>query len=125
MMTGASIGAGQAAGYSAYLESRTVAPSRGDYYLSPAGEPTETSGVWHVLEDTRERLGLEAGEADGGPSSRDRGVHPPRGRGWPTSGRDRLDVQRSEVGFGCVGDRQRGAAGRDRGRARPRDLTSA
>jgi|CZKG01.1.fsa_nt_gi conjugative relaxase-like TrwC/TraI family protein len=63
MMTGASIGAGQAAGYSAYLESRTVAPSRGDYYLSPAGEPTETSGVWHVLEDTRERLGLEAGEA--------------------------------------------------------------
>jgi conjugative relaxase-like TrwC/TraI family protein len=63
MMTGASIGAGQAAGYSAYLESRTVAPSRGDYYLSPAGEPTETPGVWHVLDDTRERLGLESGEA--------------------------------------------------------------
>ncbi|MBA3808232.1 MAG: relaxase domain-containing protein [Solirubrobacterales bacterium] len=63
MMTGASIGSGQAAGYSAYLESRTVAPSRGDYYLSPAGEPTETPGVWHVLDETRERLGLEAGEA--------------------------------------------------------------
>jgi conjugative relaxase-like TrwC/TraI family protein len=59
----ASIGAGQAAGYSAYLESRTVAPSRGDYYLSPSGEPTEAPGVWHMLDETRERLGLEAGQA--------------------------------------------------------------
>ena len=63
MMTAASIGAGQAAGYAAYLESRTVAPSRGDYYLSASGEPTEAQGVWHVLDETRERLGLEAGEA--------------------------------------------------------------
>ncbi len=62
-MTAASIGAGQAASYSAYLESRTVAPSRGDYYLSASGEPTEAQGVWHVLDETRERLGLEAGEA--------------------------------------------------------------
>jgi conjugative relaxase-like TrwC/TraI family protein len=62
MMTAASIGAGQAAGYSAYLESRTVAPSRGDYYLSPAGEPTEAPGVWHMLDETRQSLGLEAGE---------------------------------------------------------------
>jgi conjugative relaxase-like TrwC/TraI family protein len=63
MMTAASIGAGQAAGYSAYLESRTVAPSRGDYYLSPAGEPTEAPGIWHMLDQTRQSLGLEAGEA--------------------------------------------------------------
>lgn len=63
MMTAASIGAGQAAGYSAYLESRTVAPSRGDYYLSAEGEPTEAQGVWHMLDETRGRLGLEAGEA--------------------------------------------------------------
>ncbi len=63
MMTAASIGAGQAAGYSAYLESRTVAPSRGDYYLSAEGEPTEAPGVWHMLDETRERLGLVAGEA--------------------------------------------------------------
>jgi conjugative relaxase-like TrwC/TraI family protein len=63
MMTAASIGAGQAAGYSAYLESRTVAPARGDYYLSASGEPTEAQGVWHVLDDTRERLGLQPGEA--------------------------------------------------------------
>jgi conjugative relaxase-like TrwC/TraI family protein len=63
MMTAASIGAGDAASYSAYLESRTVAPARGDYYLSPEGEPTEAPGVWHVLEETRERLGLETGGA--------------------------------------------------------------
>jgi conjugative relaxase-like TrwC/TraI family protein len=63
MMTAASIGAGQAAGYSAYLESRTVAPSRGDYYLSPAGEPTEAPGIWHMLDETRQTLGLEVGEA--------------------------------------------------------------
>ncbi len=62
-MTAASIGAGQAAGYSAYLESRTVAPSRGDYYLSTAGEPTEAPGIWHMLDETRQTLGLEAGEA--------------------------------------------------------------
>jgi conjugative relaxase-like TrwC/TraI family protein len=62
-MTAASIGAGQAAGYSAYLESRTVAPARGDYYLSASGEPTEAQGVWHVLDETRGRLGLVAGEA--------------------------------------------------------------
>ena len=61
-MTAASIGAGQAASYSAYLESRTVAPSRGDYYLSASGEPTEAQGVWHVLDESRERLGLVAGE---------------------------------------------------------------
>ncbi len=60
MMTAASIGAGDAASYSAYLESRTVAPARGDYYLSPDGEPTEAPGVWHVLDETREWLGLEA-----------------------------------------------------------------
>ncbi|MGD1058437.1 MAG: MobF family relaxase [Solirubrobacteraceae bacterium] len=63
MMTAASIGAGQAAGYSAYLESRTVAPSRGDYYLSPEGEPTEAPGIWHMLNETRQSLGLEVGEA--------------------------------------------------------------
>jgi len=41
MMTAASIGAGQAAGYAAYPESRTVAPSRGDYYL--VGYPSKRS----------------------------------------------------------------------------------
>jgi conjugative relaxase-like TrwC/TraI family protein len=62
MMTAASIGAGQAADYGAYLESRTVAPSRGDYYLSAEGEPVEAPGRWHMLSETLERLGLRAGE---------------------------------------------------------------
>ncbi len=62
MMTAASIGAGQAATYSAYLESRTVAPARGDYYLSVTGEPTEAPGTWQMLDGTRKRLGL-AGDA--------------------------------------------------------------
>jgi hypothetical protein len=32
-MTAASIGAGKAGGYARYLESKTIAPERGDYYL--------------------------------------------------------------------------------------------
>ena len=61
MMTAASIGAGQAAGYSAYLESRTVASARGDYYLSPEGEPIEAPGFWHARARTLHRLGIEPG----------------------------------------------------------------
>ena len=111
-MTAASIGAGQAAGYAAYLESRTVAPSRGDYYLSASGEPTEAQGVWHVLDETRERLGLEAGEAVRAEQlvALMEGRHPvsgefdsPGGCRRPAGGRDRLDVLGAEVCFGGVG----------------------
>src|SRR5579875_3069086 len=62
MMTAASIGAGEATDYGAYLESRTVASARGDYYLSAEGEPVEAPGRWHILGETLERLGLRAGE---------------------------------------------------------------
>lgn len=62
MVTAASIGAGQAAGYSAYLESRTVASGRGDYYLSAEGEPVEAPGIWHVVAETEGRLGLDVDE---------------------------------------------------------------
>jgi len=61
-MTAASIGAGEATDYGAYLESRTVASARGDYYLSAEGEPVEAPGRWHILGETLERLGLRAGE---------------------------------------------------------------
>ena len=61
MMTVASIGASQAAGYSAYLESRTVASARGDYYLSPEGEPIEAPGFWHARAQTLHRVGIEPG----------------------------------------------------------------
>jgi hypothetical protein len=44
MMTAASIGAAKSGGYARYLESKTVTPERGDYYLSPEGEPTQAPG---------------------------------------------------------------------------------
>ena len=45
-MTAASIGAAKGGGYARYLESKTVEPERGDYYLSPEGEPTQAPGRW-------------------------------------------------------------------------------
>lgn len=62
-MTASSIGAGDAQGYSEYLQSRTVAPARGDYYLSEDGLPAETPGEWLMLDSTRTMLGLGEGEA--------------------------------------------------------------
>ncbi len=41
-----SIGAAKGGGYARYLESKTVEPERGDYYLSPDGEPTQAPGQW-------------------------------------------------------------------------------
>jgi hypothetical protein len=38
VMTAASIGASRGGGYARYLESKTVEPERGDYYLTPDGE---------------------------------------------------------------------------------------
>ena len=38
-MTAASIGAAKGGGYARYLESKTVEPERGDYYLTPTGSP--------------------------------------------------------------------------------------
>lgn len=46
MMTAASIGAASARGYGDYLESRTAAPERGDYYLGTDGAPAEAPGRW-------------------------------------------------------------------------------
>jgi hypothetical protein len=44
-MTAASIGAAKGGGYARYLESKTVEPERGDYYLTPGGEPTQAPGL--------------------------------------------------------------------------------
>ena len=44
MMTAKSIGAALANGYADYLESRTVAPEQGDYYLGRDGAPAEAPG---------------------------------------------------------------------------------
>jgi conjugative relaxase-like TrwC/TraI family protein len=65
MMTAASIGAAKASGYARYLESKTVAPERGDYYLSPEGEPTQAPGRWVASSETLARLGIEGSAVEG------------------------------------------------------------
>jgi conjugative relaxase-like TrwC/TraI family protein len=64
-MTAASIGAAKGGGYARYLESKTVIPERGDYYLSPDGEPTQAPGRWIASPDTLARLGIEGTAVEG------------------------------------------------------------
>jgi conjugative relaxase-like TrwC/TraI family protein len=66
-MTAASIGAGRAAGYAQYLEGKTVAPERGDYYLTPDGELTEAPGRWLSDPETLARLGIDPSAPVDGP----------------------------------------------------------
>jgi conjugative relaxase-like TrwC/TraI family protein len=65
VLTAASIGAAKAGGYARYLESKTIEPERGDYYLSPAGEPTQAPGRWLASPDTLARLGIEGSSVEG------------------------------------------------------------
>jgi len=58
-MSASSIGAGRAGGYARYLEGKTVAPERGDYYLTPDGELTEAPGRWLSGPETLARLGID------------------------------------------------------------------
>jgi conjugative relaxase-like TrwC/TraI family protein len=60
VMSPASIGAGRAGGYARYLESKTIAPERGDYYLTPEGAMTEAPGRWLSDPHTLERLGIDS-----------------------------------------------------------------
>ncbi len=62
VMTAASIGASRGGGYARYLESKTVEPERGDYYLTPDSEMTQAPGRWLADPETLERLGVHAGE---------------------------------------------------------------
>lgn len=64
-MTAASIGAAKAGGYARYLEAKTTRPERGDYYLSPEGEPTQAPGQWLASPDTFARLGIEGTTIEG------------------------------------------------------------
>ncbi len=59
-MSASSIGAGRAGGYARYLEGKTIAPDRGDYYLTPDGEVTEAPGRWLSDPETLARLGIDA-----------------------------------------------------------------
>jgi hypothetical protein len=65
VMTASSIGAAKGGGYARYLEGKTVAPERGDYYLTPGGEPAQAPGWWLPSADTLAQLGIESIVVDG------------------------------------------------------------
>jgi hypothetical protein len=52
VMTAESIGAAKGGGYARYLESKTVVPELGAYYLTPEGEPTQAHGRWLASPDS-------------------------------------------------------------------------
>ena len=64
-MTAQSIGAGGAVEYARYLESKTITPELGDYYLNQDGEPTQAPGRWLSSTDTLARLGIEGERIEG------------------------------------------------------------
>jgi conjugative relaxase-like TrwC/TraI family protein len=65
VLTASSIGAAKGPGYARYLESKTVEPARGDYYLNPSGEPTQAPGRWLASQETLARLGIDDQTVDG------------------------------------------------------------
>ena len=65
MLTASSIGSAKGAGYARYLESKTVEHARGDYYLSPSGEPTQAPGRWLATPETLAGVGIEGATVDG------------------------------------------------------------
>jgi conjugative relaxase-like TrwC/TraI family protein len=64
-MTASSIGAAKGGGYARYLEAKTTLPERGDYYLTPDGEPAQAPGRWLASPGTLARLGIEGESVDG------------------------------------------------------------
>jgi conjugative relaxase-like TrwC/TraI family protein len=65
MVTASSIGAAKGGGYARYLEGKTVQPERGDYYLTPGGEPAQAPGRWLASPGTLAQLGIEGSSVDG------------------------------------------------------------
>ncbi len=65
VMSAASIGAAKAGGYARYLEAKTVEQGRGDYYLSPEGEPTQAPGRWLASPETLGRVGIDGVRVEG------------------------------------------------------------
>jgi conjugative relaxase-like TrwC/TraI family protein len=65
MMTAASIPAAAGGGYAEYLEGKTVAPERGDYYLGTDGLPAEAPGRWLGDADALARVGVTTGSVAG------------------------------------------------------------
>jgi conjugative relaxase-like TrwC/TraI family protein len=65
VVTASSIGAAKGGGYARYLEGKTVQPERGDYYLTPGGEPAQAPGRWLASAGTLAQLGIESSVVDG------------------------------------------------------------
>jgi conjugative relaxase-like TrwC/TraI family protein len=89
MVTAESISSGKAGGYARYLESKTLDRGRGDYYLTPEGEPTQAPGRWLASPETLAALGIEGEMIEG----RDfielmEGKHPETGRWLRRAGAD-------------------------------------
>ena len=90
VMSAASIPAARGGDYARYLEGKTIAPERGDYYLTPDGELTQAPGRWLADPQTLERLGIQADA----PMSGDdfvalmEGRHPQSGRWLRRAGAD-------------------------------------
>ena len=82
VVSASSIGAAKGGGYARYLEAKTIAPERGDYYLTPDGELTQAPGRWLADPDTLDRLGIDPdGPVAGGDFiSLMEGRHPGTGR---------------------------------------------
>jgi conjugative relaxase-like TrwC/TraI family protein len=59
VVSASSIGAAKGGGYARYLEAKTIAPERGDYYLTPDGELTQAPGRWLADPETLGRLGID------------------------------------------------------------------
>ena len=67
MMSASSIGAGRGGGYARYLEGKTVAPERGDYYLIPVASWRRRPATGFRRRETLARLGVDPGvPVDGG-----------------------------------------------------------
>ena len=89
VVTASSIGAAKGGGYARYLEGKTVAPERGDYYLTPGGEPAQAPGRWLASADTLAQLGIDGRVVDGPDFiSLMEGRHPSSGRWLRQAGAD-------------------------------------
>ena len=77
----ASIGAGEGVDTRGTWSQRRWLPERGDYYLTPDGEPAQSPGQWLSSADTLARLGIEGSGSRAGTSSLMEGRHPRTG-GW-------------------------------------------
>jgi conjugative relaxase-like TrwC/TraI family protein len=82
VVSASSIGAAKGGGYARYLEAKTIAPERGDYYLTPDGELTQSPGRWLADPDILDQLGIDPDSpvAGGDFISLMEGRHPGTGR---------------------------------------------